>query len=299
MNYNLVTVIITTYNRADFIKKTLDSIGNQTYKNIEIIVVDDGSSEEIALKIKDICLEFSKCKYYWKSNTGQADSRNFGIKKAKGEFIGFCDDDDYWVLDKLQKQITLLENYNSFDIVTGDIGFVDKEGTVLDSIKSHRGYNHGRVFEHLLTHNRTSSVTPLLRKNVFEKTGLFNPKFTIAEDWDFWRRASYYHAFYAQNEIMAYVRIHGGNMTYKQETIYERIMLYRKLSRELLKWGKKKFTNSEVQLIQNCERQKYQRIISNNLDTKWKQIWFLLSILIKHPDDGIYIIGLFLRIIKK
>ena len=298
MNDNLTSVIITTYNRADFLKKTLDSIENQTYKNVEIIVIDDGSTDEIAIKIKNICLEFSKCQYHWKSNTGQADSRNFGIEKAKGEYIGFCDDDDYWVLDKLEKQITILENYNNFDIVTGDIGFVDKEGTVLDRIKSHSGYNHGNIFENLLTHNRTSSVTPLLRKKVFEKSGLFNPKFTIAEDWDFWRRASFYHKFYAQNEIMAYVRIHGNNMTYKHETIYERIMLYRKLSKELLKWGKKKFNSHEFQLIESCERQKYQRIISNNIDTKWNQVLFLLSILMRHPKDGIYIISLFLRITR-
>ena len=95
MNDNLTSVIITTYNRADFLKKTLDSIENQTYKNVEIIVIDDGSTDEIAIKIKNICLEFSKCQYHWKSNTGQADSRNFGIEKAKGEYISFCDDDDY------------------------------------------------------------------------------------------------------------------------------------------------------------------------------------------------------------
>ena len=298
MNDNLTSVIITTYNRADFLKKTLDSIENQTYNNVEIIVIDDGSTDEIAIKIRNICLGFSKCQYHWKPNSGQADSRNFGIEKAKGEYIGFCDDDDYWVLDKLEKQITILENYNNFDIVTGDIGFVDKEGTILDRIKSHSGYNHGNIFENLLTDNRTSSVTPLLRKKVFEKSGLFNPKFTIAEDWDFWRRASFYHKFYAQNEIMAYVRIHGNNMTYKHETVYERIMLYRKLSRELLKWGKKEFTTHEFQLIKSCERQKYQRIISNNIDTKWKQVLFLLSILMRHPKDGIYIISLFLRITR-
>lgn len=295
----LVSVVITTYNRSDFLEQTINSLENQTYSNVEIILIDDGSDLLISNLNKSICSRYNKCKYYWKKNTGQPDSRNYGIKLAQGEFIGFCDDDDYWVLDKLEKQVFILLHNEEFDIITGDIGFVDEFGNTIDKIKSHRGFNHGYIFENLLLKNRTSSVTPLLRRQVFEKTGLFNPKFTIAEDWDFWRRASYYHKFYSQNEIMAYVRIHDKKMTFKRQNICARVMLFRKLSDELIKWGKNRFNNRDRNLIFYYERLTYQRIISNNFDTKLKQLAFILKIFINDPLNAFHIIKLFLMKIDK
>lgn len=293
-NNEFISVIITTYNRSKYIEKTLYSIENQTYNNLEVIVIDDGSSDIFANEIKKICSKFSKSQYHWKPNTGQPDSRNYGIRLAKGALFAFCDDDDYWVLDKLETQLKILEEKPDYDIVTGDIGFVDEEGNILKKIKSHKGYNHGYIFENLLPANRTSSVTPLLRKKVFEKTGLFNPKFTIAEDWDFWRRASYYHKFYSTNTVLAYVRLHDSNMSYKTETLFNRVMLYRKLSDELLKWGRGKFNKKEIQKIKKIEKQKYHKLISNNLNSKYKQIRFLLNLTLKEPKHGFYIISLFL-----
>lgn len=181
-----------------------------------------------------------------------------------------------------------------FDIVTGDIGFVDNEGNVLTKIKSHKGFNHGYIFENLLEKNRTASVTPLLRKMVCDNAGPFNSKFTLAEDWDFWRRASYYHKFYSTNTILAYVRIHDTNMTHKSQNLFERIMLYRILSDELLKWGRKRFSDSEKKLIRHYERKEYHRIISNNLGSKWKQIKFFKELIFRRPRHGLYIISLFL-----
>lgn len=292
--FPLISVIVTTFNRVEYIEQTLLSIENQTYHNIEILVIDDGSTESIAVEIKKICVKFSKCQYYWKPNTGQPDSRNYGIKRANGEYFSFCDDDDYWVFDKLEKQYNILIENPNIDIVTGDIGFVDKEGNILDRIKSHQGFNHGYIFENLLIYNRTASITPLLRKAVIDNTGLFNSKFTLAEDWDFWRRASFYHKFYSTNTILAYVRIHDSNMTHKNQTLFERIMLYRILSDELLKWGKNKFSNKEKRLIRYYEKKKYHRLISNNLNTKWKQIKFLMKLVLRRPSHGVYIISLFL-----
>ena len=285
----LISIIITTYNRSKFIEETLYSIQNQTYTNIEILVIDDGSEFNIAREIDEICRQFSKCTYYWKPNTGQPDSRNYGIARANGDYIAFCDDDDYWVLDKLAKQVNILNNNPDFDIVTGDIGYVDKNGVILDTIKTHKPFNHGYIFENLLYKNRTSSVVPLLRKNVFERTGLFNPNFTLAEDWDFWRKAAHYHKFYAMDEVLAYVRIHGDNMSYKKIELKNRILLYQKLTKSLLNWGSDKFQKEDFKLIRKIEKKMYYKLISNNKNNKVKQSKFLLYFLFQHPTQGFYL----------
>ncbi|MFD0777178.1 glycosyltransferase family 2 protein [Flavobacterium myungsuense] len=105
MSQPLVSVIVTTYNRDEFIERTLISIDNQTYKNIEIIVVDDGSKINYAEKI---CNKFNNCKYYFKNNGGLASARNYGIKKAKGIYIAFLDDDDLFLPHKIEVQVAIL-----------------------------------------------------------------------------------------------------------------------------------------------------------------------------------------------
>ena len=102
-NLPLVSVVFTTFNRSYFLSETIHNIAYQTYPNIEILIVDDGSFLDIAKDNKTICLKYPNCQYFYKPNTGQPDSRNYGIKRANGDFIGFCDDDDVWILDKLEK----------------------------------------------------------------------------------------------------------------------------------------------------------------------------------------------------
>lgn len=281
---DLVSVIITTYNRSNYIEETLYSIQNQTYKNIEILVIDDGSKDCIANEIKTICTKFSKCTYYFKPNTGQPDSRNFGIKKAKGTFIGFCDDDDYWTLDKLEKQVAILNNNPEYAIVTGCIEYIDTAGNSLNTTKCHTGNNHGYVFYDFVKKNRTDSVTPLLRKEVFEKAGYFNPNFVISEDWDFWRRASYYYKFYALEEVLAFVRKHQSNMTNTAYfSVFDRIAMYQKVTDSLLMWGKDKFTLEELKKIKKIEVLEYKRLITNNYPSLKNKYIFIVSNFFKEP----------------
>ena len=93
MNSPLVSVIIPTYNRVEFLEIAIQSVVNQTYNNIEIIVVDDGSKSNYA---ESICNEYLNCFYFYKNNGGLSSARNFGISKSKGELIAFLDDDDFW-----------------------------------------------------------------------------------------------------------------------------------------------------------------------------------------------------------
>lgn len=279
INQPLVTIIVTTFNRSNFLTDCLESIVNQTYTNIEILVIDDGSQYEVGEENKIICSNYNNCTYYYKQNTGQPASRNYGIKKAKGTYISFCDDDDFWVLNKLEKQVAILENNKDYDLVTGSIEYVNKDGTKTGNIKSHRGHNHGTIFNDLLIKNRIESPTPLIRKEVFNKVGYFNPNFTIAEDWEFWRRVSYFYKFYFFDEVLAYVRLHDDNMSSKRNhSVVGRFYLYKKLTDSLLEWGDNKFTLKEIEQIKYIEWCHYRKLYSNKLTSTKKKLTFLAKV---------------------
>jgi len=294
----LISVIITTYNRSNFLKETLKSIELQTYKNFEIIVVDDGSKECHASKNEIICNEITKCSYYFKLNTGQPDSRNFGIEKSKGNYIAFCDDDDIWIENKLDFQINYIQSNLDCYIVSGDIGYIDTLGNKLDRIRSHKGFNEGYVFKEFLEKNRTSSITPLLNKKVFDKVGFFNPKFSIAEDWEFWRKVSYFYEFHTLHKVLAYVRLHDNNMTKIVNNNHTNgIIIYKKLTNSLLDWGSTFFTKKIISLIEEIEWKRYRKEFSNR---KQKQkIIFIFKIIKIDFKLFFRIIYLYLKVERK
>jgi teichuronic acid biosynthesis glycosyltransferase TuaG len=106
-----VSVIVTTYNRKDFLTPTINSIQNQTYKNFELIVVDNCSDYDIISHIKSFCDERIR-PFQNVNDVIIAVNRNFGIKKAKGDYIAFCDDDDIWHCEKLEKQINYILSHH-------------------------------------------------------------------------------------------------------------------------------------------------------------------------------------------
>ena len=111
---NLVSIIIPTYNREKYLEEAILSIINQTYKNFEILVIDDGSKENYAERI---CNKYNNCTYLYKKNGGVSSARNFGIKKSKGDFIAFLDDDDVWKINKLEIQLNLLLKNRNIDCI--------------------------------------------------------------------------------------------------------------------------------------------------------------------------------------
>lgn len=110
----MITVIIPTYNRGNKLLGAVESVLNQTYKDIELLVVDDGSTDNTESIIKNI--QDSRVKYIWQENKGACVARNTGIKAAKGKYIAFNDSDDVWMKDKLEKELDIIEKYNA-DVV--------------------------------------------------------------------------------------------------------------------------------------------------------------------------------------
>ena len=188
-NINLVSVIIPTHNRIDLLKRAIYSALNQTYKNIEIIVVDDQSIDGTNDYVSTI--QDKKIKYIRnEKHLHVSQSRNIGINHARGEFIAFLDDDDEWLPKKLEKQLPLFNNI--------------RVGIVYSSITLHfERYNlsyitkpakRGDVYKSLLIKNIIGgTVSVIVRKKALEEIAeayYFDLKFPAREEYDLWIRLS-------------------------------------------------------------------------------------------------------------
>ncbi|QRM90932.1 glycosyltransferase [Lacinutrix sp. WUR7] len=295
----MVSVIIPTYNRAAYIRFTLASIAKQTYTHFECLIIDDGSTDNTRDILIDFCKNDSRFTYFLRPNNlskGANSCRNFGISMSKGTFVSFCDDDDCWVSNKLELQLNIFKKHTHISVVTGDIAYINSEGVSLNNVKSHWPNNHGFVFKQFLIKNRTSMVTPMIKRGVFEKVGNFNTDFVIAEDWEFWRRVSYCFDFYSINEVLCFVRLHPENMT-KTRTgkPFENYKLYRKLTKSLLKWGKYRFEPADYNLIYKIEWQRYRKLMANHYPGVLRKIEFLFQVFLRSITDGFHLIYLICR----
>ncbi|MDD5680056.1 MAG: glycosyltransferase [Candidatus Omnitrophica bacterium] len=189
----LISVVIPTYNCGAYIADAIDIVLNQTYKNIEIIIVDDGSGDDT----KDILRRYAKfntIKFLSQNNKGPAAARNMGVKEAAGEYVAFLDADDLWEKDKLEKSVYFME-HGGFDWIATGLKKITMDGQVLDERlmkKDAYGYNAAtgelydlkkRVFSYkfgLPVH----APTLVIRKHCFEKSGLFDESLLIHEDTD-------------------------------------------------------------------------------------------------------------------
>lgn len=184
-NQPLVSVIIPTYNKAQYLKKAVESVLNQTYKKIEVIVIDDGSTDNTAEIVKSF--NDPRIIYFWKENKGPAVARNTGIKKAKGKYIVFLDSDDLWLKEKLETQIDFMEKNSEIGLLgTGCYEMTDK-GKVIG--KKIFPTSNEILQKDLIKYNPFIQSSIMTRKEIFDKVGLwYDEKFRESEDYDLWLR---------------------------------------------------------------------------------------------------------------
>ncbi len=197
-NNCLVSVIIPTHNRPNFLRKTIQSVLNQTYKNLEIIVISNGFSKDNKIVVQEF--NDQRIVYLEQENSGgPASPRNHGIRKAKGEYIAFCDDDDLWVPNKIEKQVCILkENLGHGLCYTKMIRFNgEKEWTNFNEEGS-------TTFKSLLYANKVPISSVVIRKSLIDQFGDFSEskKVGIAEDYEFLLRHSTTTNFYFLDEYM-------------------------------------------------------------------------------------------------
>lgn len=214
-----VSVIIPTYNYAHYIEEAIDSVLAQTYKDYEIIVVDDGSTDNT----KEVVSKYGpKIKYIYQENQGLSAARNTGIKNSNGEYIAILDSDDLWLPWKIEKQMKLFEANSGVGLVYSD-GFAFGEEGVFDDFlfEENMNFYRGRVFDKLLLNNFIPCPSALVKRDCFNKVGLFDTSLDACEDWDMWLRISLHYEIDYVNEPLVKHREHKGSMQTKVEMMEE------------------------------------------------------------------------------
>ena len=178
-----ISIIIPTYNRKLFLINAIDSVFNQTYQNLELIIIDDGSSDK---SIEYIKKKYPSIKIYKQSNKGVSSARNKGIKISSNNWIAFLDSDDRWHPKKLEKQTNYLIKNPNYKICHTDEIWIRK-GIRINQHKKHKKYG-GHIFDKCLDLCRISPSSVIIHKDIFNKVGLFNEKFPVCEDYDLWLR---------------------------------------------------------------------------------------------------------------
>lgn len=212
-----VSVIIGTHNHAHFLPDCLNSIKGQTYKDYEVIVVDNGSTDNT----KDVVekYDWGKTRYHYQADTGSiAGSRDTGIRLAKGEYVAFLDSDDVWYEQKLEKIMEVFVKHPEIDIISHDV-LVTKNGKPDQIAKA--GPQTRDMFEQLLFFGNclSGSATVVKEKAIIEGGGFGNNKnFFLIEDYETWLRLAYQKKVFSfMNECLGEYRMHGTNLTYKIE----------------------------------------------------------------------------------
>lgn len=173
----MISVIIPTYNRSNLISRAIISVNNQTYKNIEIIVVDDASTDDTTTIVES--LNIPNLRYIRLSqNQGACHARNIGIRESKGKYISFLDSDDTWEPTKLEEQYNFLKNKNASVVVCNY--WEERDGK--RCIKTNRS---GIITqEELLNANIITTGALLISRQVFEKIGTFDEAMPRYQDWE-------------------------------------------------------------------------------------------------------------------
>ncbi len=208
---NLVSVIIPVFNRQDYVAETIESVINQTYNNIEIVIINDGSTDNSEEIIRSFAAHYpKKINLINQQNQGQVKARNNGLKVARGEFIAFLDSDDVWLPEKIEKQIHLFEN--EVGLVYSGVQYIDALGKVIGGELCDQSIR-GSVYEKLLVKNRMTGGTVVVKNEALKKVGLFDETLKAAENWDLWIRiAKFYELDFVDETLLKY-RKHSDNMS--------------------------------------------------------------------------------------
>jgi glycosyltransferase involved in cell wall biosynthesis len=178
----LTSVIIPTYNHGKYVARAVDSVLKQTYPSYEILVVDDGSTDNTR---KILAPYAGEIEYIYQENRGLSSARNTGLTRSNGQYVQFLDADDSIFPNKLEAQVTVLEQNRSIDVVAHGYQLIDESGEILARIS----YPKREVgFDDLLLENLFSPESFLFRARCFDVAGLFDENLKSCEDWDMWLR---------------------------------------------------------------------------------------------------------------
>jgi glycosyltransferase involved in cell wall biosynthesis len=197
-----VSVIIPAYNKSDYTCRAIDSVLRQTYQDIEIIVVDDGSTDDTQVRLKTY---LPRIQYIRKDNGGACSARNVGIRSAKGKYIALLDCDDLYLPNKIEESVKFLEANPSVGFVHTMAYLIGRDDSVETIYARPEARENGWIAHRLIFGNFICNSTVLTRRSCLDDVGLFDETIFTPADWDLWLRlAEHYKAAYIDIPLTKY-----------------------------------------------------------------------------------------------
>jgi len=236
-----VSVIMPTYNRANFIGEAIRSVLIQDLKDWELIIIDDGSIDDTKQIVKTN--KDPRIRYIYQKNKGRSAARNKAIAMAKGEYLAFLDSDDLFLAGKLKKQVEFLDKNKDFGMVYTSAYNIDEKGKILDFV--YRATQSGHIYKDVafLLPVVIALPTVMARKENIRSLHGFDQKMDRFEDTDMWRRMAQKYRIYAMKEPLTKIRMHPGNQMEHPQKFFTALNYYvEKIFREdeELEWSYKR-----------------------------------------------------------
>lgn len=271
MQNSLVSVIIPSFNYALFIEDTLESLRNQAYTNLEIIVIDDGSTDHTSAVVEKYRLLDDRIKYIFQENKGLPAARNTGLKIAKGKYIQFLDADDLLSKDKILHQVLFMDQNPNVQITYTTAKYFkhpDIETLYLDYKLKNREWmprlegNNFVILGKLIKANIMPVNSALMNSSLLKSVGLQNETLKSLEDWEYWIRCAYqsvYFKFINHKDAFALIRVHEVSMS-KQKN---KMLFWEQKVRAQINIAVTKLTtitNKELDFLLNLNRNRLKKV---------------------------------------
>lgn len=210
-----VSVVLPAYNSMEYLPQTLANILCQTFEDFEVIIVNDGSSDNIKEWFSGN-IQDSRVKLISQPNQGVAVALNTGIEQAQGDYIAFSDQDDLWEPTKLEKQVKALDENSQVGLVYTWVAYIDSQGNLTGRVRKHNV--DGMVLPTLIQYNLIDcGSVAMVRRECFERLGGFDKSVDPIIDWDMWLRIASHYCFKVISEPLVYYRQHMGSASRKWE----------------------------------------------------------------------------------
>lgn len=225
-NNNLVSIIIPVFNNESTIEETIKSVISQDYENLEVIIVNDGSTDRTIEILEKISNQYQKIQVYSKENEGVSAARNYGFKRSQGKYVVFLDADDLLAKTFISECADVMDNNNTLSVVYTQVQFFERQSGIFKLPKLD--------FQRLLSGN-CLTVTAMIRAEMFESVGMYDEKLNYVEDWEFWIRLLHKYPYFRKIEkpLFFYRRRNSQNsvtdLNEKNDSFIEAsLYLYRK-----------------------------------------------------------------------
>lgn len=209
-----ISIIMATYNRGKLIAEAINSVYAQNYPNLQLIVVDDGSTDNTIEVVKP-WLERDDFIFLQQANQGQPAAQNLALTRANGEFICFIDSDNIWLPGKIERQLAFMLEHPEVDILYGDLITIDGNGQ--ETSRHNMPRYSGHIYRELLKDNCVSGNTAMIRRHCIDRYGPFDPSVRVAADFEMWLRYSPHCQFHYLPEFFAKYRVFPDQVSSDKE----------------------------------------------------------------------------------